>query len=196
MGEKGSDARVGAKPSFTRDQKQATLDDRKRQLNQLAAMGVAVPDQMRGDMALAGEWTVVSEKVIGEDGKEVKLNEGVRKRKLDEEEREQLEAAEMITKHKGWGRTFKSFPGKLGGGDEDDVEALFGNVGKKVKKEEQPVVKAEPEVKDEAETKALQDIPTEEKASAIKPDLDVPVKEEEEAPAPAVVFKKRKKIAR
>jgi hypothetical protein len=189
----GGDTRVGAKPSFTRQNKTATLDDRKRQLNQLAEMGVMVPDQMRGDMALAGEWTTVSQKVIGEDGQEVKLNSGVRKRKLDEEEQERIQAEEMVTKKKGWGKTFKKFPGK-GAAADDDLEGLFGNVGKKDTKTEtevkdEPEVKAEEAVKQEGAAGSLADIPTEEEAAG-------KAKEEEDAPAPAVVFKKRKKIAK
>jgi uncharacterized protein YifE (UPF0438 family) len=108
------DGRPDAKPTFSKSQeKKATLEDRKRQIAQLAAMGIAVPDQVRGEFAQAGEWQVVSEKIIGEDGKEQKgLSTGVRKRKLDEEEQEQIAAAETITKKKGWGNTFKRFPGR------------------------------------------------------------------------------------
>jgi hypothetical protein len=196
------DSRAGATPTFTKPQeKQATLEDRKRQIEQLAAMGVAVPDQMRGEMALAGDWQVVSERVIDEEGKEVKLNTGVRKRKLNEEEQEQIEAGEMITKKRGWGKTFKSFPGKMGAIDDDDLDALLGpkkpasrqeaDKDPKVKSEadvkDEPDVKEEPNVKDEG-SPSLQDIPTEEEATKQS--------EATQATAPAVVFKKRKKIAR
>lgn len=174
---------AGTKPTFAKqDERKATLQDRKRQWEQLAAMGIAVPDGARGDMAMAGEWSVVSEKVVGEvreDGEfKPALNKGVHKRKLDEDEEEQIAAGETITKKKGWGQTFKKLPGR-DGADDDDVEALFGGTAKSlVKREEssdaQAEIKEEPDVKREEELSSLQDIPT----------------------PPTVVFKKRKKIAK
>ncbi|KAF2019036.1 hypothetical protein BU24DRAFT_418627 [Aaosphaeria arxii CBS 175.79] len=207
----GNDTRVGAKPTFSRDAKQATMEDRKKQISQLAAMGVAVPESMRGELALAGEWQVVSEKVIGEEEKP--LNKGVHKRKLDEAELEAQAAGELITKQKGWGKTFKSFPGKHGSAD-DDIDALFGK-GKKPAVKEDPDVKSEQDVsgapaidsesgvkqedgeagdlkQEGGEGSSLANIPTQEEAEASA----AAVKKEEDAPAPAVFFKKRKKIAR
>jgi hypothetical protein len=164
-------------------------------------MGVAMPQQMRGEMALAGDWQVVSERVVGEEEKKP-LSSGVHKRKVDVEEEEQLAAGEVITKKKGWGNTFKSFPGKLGGGD-DDVELLFKKAKKPAAKtdpavEGEDVIKEEDKdgVKEEGNENTVHDIPTKEEAVAPKPDPETTVKEDEEAPAPTVVFKKRKKIAR
>jgi hypothetical protein len=189
---------VGGVPTFEkRPEKKATVDDRKKQWEQLAAMGVALPAAARGDMAIAGEWKTVREEVVGEvnedgDFKATALNKGVRKRMIDEEEEEQKAAGELITKRKGWGHTYKSFPGSKGG--DDDIESLLGKKPAQVEpqpevKEEEDGVKAEVE---EAETKTLQDIPTAEEAEAKT--AEVVVKKEEDAPtAPAVVFKKRKK---
>jgi hypothetical protein len=190
---------LGGKPTFEkRPEQKATVDDRKRQWEQLAALGVALPTAARGDLAIAGDWKTVSEEVVGEvneDGefKATALNKGVRKRMIDENEEEQKAAGELITKRKGWGHTYKSFPGSKGG--DDDIESLLGKktsqmeARPEIKKEEEDGVKAEVE---EAETKTLQDIPTAQEAEA-KAD-DVPFKTEEDAPAaPAVVFKKRKK---
>lgn len=206
-GNASGDSRVGAKPTFSnRGEKQATLEDRKRQLNQLAAMGIsgAVPEEIRREMAMAGDWQTVSERVVGEDGVEKKsLSTGVHKRKLDEEEEEAVAAGEIITKKKGWGNTFRSFPGKMGGGEDDDLETLFNKAKKPTVKVESEVkeeskVKDEPEVKEEGEKSVLKDIPTEEEAAAQAntKDLGISVKKEDDAPAPAVVFKKRKKIAK
>lgn len=160
-------------------------------------MGVALPAAARGDLAIAGEWKTVKEEVVGEvteDGefKATSLNKGVRKRQLDEDEEEQKAAGELITKRKGWGHTYKSFPGSKGG-DDDDIESLLR------KKKLQPEVKREEpgdgvkaEVEEENEAKTLQDIPTAEEAEAKA--AEAIVKKEEDAPAtPAVVFKKRKK---
>ncbi|KAF2747278.1 hypothetical protein M011DRAFT_380351, partial [Sporormia fimetaria CBS 119925] len=192
----GGDGRAGAKPSFSRHQgKPATLEDRKRQLNELAGLGVAVPEQVRGDMAMAGEWQVVSSRVVGEDGREVEekkkdLSTGVRKRKIDEEEQEQIEAGEMITKKKGWGNAFKRFPGKTNSADED-LDALFGTRSTAVKSEDQSEaqadvqtgVKGEPHIKEEESAAALQSVPTVEETAKPAQNME----------SPAVVFKKRKK---
>jgi hypothetical protein len=190
---------LGGKATFEkRPEQKATVDDRQRQWEQLAALGVALPTAARGDLAIAGDWKTVSEEVVGEvneDGefKATALNKGVRKRMIDEDEEERKAAGELITKRKGWGHTYKGFPGSKGG--DDDIESLLGKKAPQVetqpevKEEEEDGVKAEVE---EAQTKTLQDIPTAEDAEAEA--ADVPVKKEEDAPAaPAVVFKKRKK---
>lgn len=185
-----------------RPEKKATVEDRKRQWEQLAAMGVALPDQARGDLGLAGEWKTVSEEVIGEvneDGefKAKALNKGIRKRKMDEEEEEQQAAGELITKRKGWGHTYKSFPGSKAA--EDDLDSLFQK--KKMPQSESTGeapeadgVKKE-ESKDSEEGKSLKDIPTAEEAEA-KAALDAIKKEEDTPAAPAITFKKRKKVAK
>ncbi|KAH7080406.1 hypothetical protein BKA63DRAFT_242967 [Paraphoma chrysanthemicola] len=192
----------GPPPTFEkRPEKKATLEDRKRQWEQLAAMGVALPDQARVDLAIAGDWKTVSEEVVGEvndDGefKALALNKGVRKRKVDEEEEEREAAGEIITKRKGWGHTFKTFPGSKGGAD--DVESLL--MKKTPLPDPQETIKQEDGVKKEDSTedkgigKALQDIPTAEEAEAQA--ADAAVKNEEDTPAPAIVFKKRKKVAK
>ncbi|KAF2204617.1 U1 zinc finger domain-containing protein [Delitschia confertaspora ATCC 74209] len=199
---------VGKKPTFTKYvPKQATAEDRKRQLAELAALGVAVPDDFRKEVAMVGDWEVVSQKVV-EEGDSKPLNIGVRKRKIDEDEAEALAASEAITRNKGWGQTFKRFPGSNGG--DDDLNVLF-KVKKPAVKEESdvkeesqdanenaPKIKEEPEIKEPA----LKDVPTAEEvtntaAKTEEADVDVPIKEEETTPpVPAVVFKKRKKPVR
>jgi hypothetical protein len=202
------------KPTYTKAAPQKeSLEDRKRQWAQLAAMGIKVPDEVRGENAMAGEWKTVSTKVVGEDGKvqdSKGLSTGVRKRKVDEEEEEAREMGEVITRKKGWGNKLRSFPGKMGDSG-DDVEALFAMVKKPVVKQEdevkkEPDVKLEPKVKEEDAPSGLLDIPAEGEASdkaAVEPtesalnlEGEATVKQEEDAPAPTVVFKKRKKVAR
>ncbi|OSS45802.1 hypothetical protein B5807_09584 [Epicoccum nigrum] len=193
-------AGVGDKPTIAKrePQKKATVEDRKRQWEQLAAMGVALPEEARQDMGMAGDWKVVTKKLVGEvndQGKfeEKQLNRGVHKRKVDEIEEERIAAEGLITRKKGWGHTYKAFPGSKGN-DDDDLEALLG-----AKKSQSPVikeedtVKTEDPVKGEEDTKTLLDIPTAEEAADDA--AAALVKQEEDAPAaPAVVFKKRKKI--
>ncbi|KAF1944583.1 hypothetical protein EJ02DRAFT_464150 [Clathrospora elynae] len=192
---------VGGVPTYEkRAEKKATVDDRKRQWEQLAAMGLALPAAARGDLAIAGEWSKVSEEVVGEvneDGEfqATALNKGVRKRKIDEEEEEQKAAGELITKRKGWGHTYKTFPGSKGG--DFDVESLFAKKTPQVETEAEVKIEKEgegvkAEIDEEAGTKTLHDIPTAEEAEAKA--AEAAVKKEEDAPAaPAVVFKKRKK---
>lgn len=111
--------------------RQASAEDRKKQIAQLAEMGVAVPEEYRREMALAGDWETISVRRItpaesGKDDAENKLNIGVRKRKLENEEDE--EEAQMVAqpRHKGWGNTTRDYPG-AGGGEDDDLDALLMN---------------------------------------------------------------------
>ncbi|KAJ4323759.1 hypothetical protein N0V94_001678 [Neodidymelliopsis sp. IMI 364377] len=193
-------AGVGDKATFAKKepQKKATVDDRKRQWDQLAAMGVALPEEARRDMGMAGDWKVVTKQVVGEineQGKfeEKQLNKGVHKRKIDETEEDRIAAEGVITKKKGWGHTYKTFPGSKG--EDDDFESLLGakKTTPEIKVKEETIVKAEDPVKDEDEGRSLQDIPTADEAAASV--TEASVKQEEDTPAvPAVVFKKRKKV--
>jgi hypothetical protein len=159
-------------------------------------MGVALPEEARQDMGMAGDWKVVTKKLVGEvndQGKfeEKQLNKGVHKRKIDEIEEERIAAEGLITRKKGWGHTYKAFPGSKGN-DDDNLEALLGAKKSPAIKEDD-TVKTEDPVKGEEDTRALLDIPTAEEDAADA--AAAPVKQEEDAPAaPAVVFKKRKKI--
>lgn len=192
----------GAAPTYEkRPEKKATVEDRKKQWEQLAAMGVALPSEARVDLGMAGEWKTVTKEIVGEideDGefKAVVSNKGVRKRKMDEEEEEQEAAGEIITKRKGWGNTLKNFPGSKKG-DDFDFEELLGK--KSIPREtvgearpEEGGVKKE-ELQDDPPS-ALADIPTAEEAA------EAPIKKEnggeDGAPAPKITFKKRKKIAK
>ncbi len=193
----------GGTPTYEkRSEKKATIEDRKRQWEQLAAMGIALPEAARGDMAIAGEWKTVSEKVVGEvneDGefKAVSLNKGVRKRKMDEEEIEDMEAREVITKKKGWGNTYKAFPGSVDAADE--IENLFRKQTQQQESREKSKdpsenddgVKAEAE--DDSEARPLADIPTAEEAQTKASQVSIK-QEEGSSAAPGVVFKKRKKL--
>lgn len=90
---------------------QPNVTDRKRQMAQLAGMGIAVPDEYRGDMALPGDWQVLSQKPIELDqqnGSQASLSVGIRKRKFEGLEEEE-EAGETVKK-KGWGSTTKEYP--------------------------------------------------------------------------------------
>ncbi|KAI9864803.1 MAG: hypothetical protein M1813_002573 [Trichoglossum hirsutum] len=93
-------------------QGQITPAERKQQIAQLAELGVAIPDEFRGEMAMAGEWQTVSERVIGqqrdEDVKPDTRSIGVRKRGGLEEESDEEDAG-TVTK-KSWGSMIKTYP--------------------------------------------------------------------------------------
>lgn len=115
--------------------RQLTPAERKRQLAQLAELGVAVPEDYRREVAMAGDWQVTSERIIYEnehvekmeeeaEGKQPGgLNVGVRKRKIvgqeDEEELGQPVARRV------WGSTTRTYPGYSG--DDADLDALLSN---------------------------------------------------------------------
>lgn len=216
-------AAAGKKPPAKQPPRQATAEDRKRQLKQLADMGVAVPDEYRGDMALAGEWQTVAVKEPAESASNrsaetgALLNVGVRnKRKAEgeadeEDEDEQQRQGERPVRKAGWGQSFKTYPGAKGDPGED-IEALLSGVKREagVKKEDDGSegVRKEEEAEgdgvkkeEEGEDGANADLTT-----GVEPKLaDIPpVKTEEDAAeekgdtsaAPAgVVFKKRKSKA-
>ena len=114
-GPKGGSApwerRPGIPPPSVGGNQQATPADRKRQLAQLAEMGVAVPEDFRREMAMAGDWQTTSERLVydndfvkKEDGDDVKadgLNIGVRKRKFEGLE-EEAEAGETVVRMMTW----------------------------------------------------------------------------------------------
>lgn len=127
----------------------ATLAERKQQIAQLAEMGVAIPDEFRKEMAMVGDWTVVSETVEEDEAKKsaaeaAKLNVGVRKRKIPEGEVEE----EATVVRKGWGSKFKRLPE-----DEEDLDTLLAmttSLSKKKRKEggDDEVDKSEEELKE------------------------------------------------
>jgi len=173
---------------------QATAGQRKQQLAQLAEMGVSIPDEFRPDMAMAGEWQVTAERVVGTDGekKPDAIALGVRKRTVEEDEEEAKEAKRLR-----WGARFKTHPVEE---DTGDLDALLANA---TRKDPVPAVSIEvkEEVKQEVKEEADSDIPNfgefktepsdgEPKIPEVIPPLDVIIKPEEGAPG--VVFKKRK----
>jgi hypothetical protein len=169
-------------------------------------MGIAIPEEYRGEMAMAGDWRTVSERVLGandEDYGDQKpgnvLSVGVRKRKFEGQEEEE-EAGETVVR-RGWGTTTRSYPGSK---DEDDeLDALLS--GTKVAN---PVVKDDPEAAG-AEAEELlvrKGSPVEEKKDDL-PDIKSEALEQGIEPAPGadplqendstpvVFFKKRKSKA-
>jgi hypothetical protein len=197
---------TGAQPSQTTASSEAQL---KKQREQLAEMGVAMPSDFRPEMAMPGEWTVTSTRVIKDkkDEPEVKVEataSGIRKREETEEQQEEEEAMRGLFKRpRKWGRDTKVMPG----GEDKDLDALLsGSLLSRKAPDEDDGVKPEPadapegEIKKETEEAASIDpavkVEPQESTSAIKsedPENEPLVKPEttEDVAAP-VVFKKRK----
>ena len=113
--------------------RQATPADRKQQLKQLAEMGVAIPEEFRREMAMAGDWQTLSQRAVlddvkqEEDSKESKseiLNRGVRKRRYEGQEED--EEAEAKLAKKAWGSTTRIYP-SIGGDGDDGLDSLLQN---------------------------------------------------------------------
>ncbi|EME88259.1 uncharacterized protein MYCFIDRAFT_76090 [Pseudocercospora fijiensis CIRAD86] len=143
---------------------------RKAHAEQLAALGVELPDELTKEVTGIGSYRVVQEREVEDRGSISNLL----KRKIEENEDPRDEEATPRQK-KAWGSNIKSYPGKK---DDDadigDLDALLSGVKKKESKAEGDIqVKTEPngEV-----GKALDSLPDVEGAGA----------------ATTVVFKKRK----
>ncbi|KAJ5133638.1 hypothetical protein N7448_001339 [Penicillium atrosanguineum] len=124
--------------------KPVSVDERKKQIAQLAEMGVAVPEEYRGDMALAGDWQTLSETKVDTEGLEGAAKSiGVRKRKHDGDEEDE-HIPEPVARL-GWGSRMKTYPGAQ---DEDeDLDALLASTKdlKKTKQSAPSIAKQEPE---------------------------------------------------
>jgi hypothetical protein len=177
--------------------KQATVEDRKRQMEQLAAMGVAIPEEYRRDVAMAGDWQVIAKRTIAPAETTESSSPGKggeRKRKLHDGQAEEEEEIPKV--RKGWGRSFKNFSSSKG--RSDDIGALLN----------EPIILKNEVKQDPEESATADDVVKEEKLdeSEVKRDsteedgLDssTSIKTEDPAPSTAgpsispVVFKKRK----
>ncbi|KAJ6189452.1 hypothetical protein N7519_004360 [Penicillium mononematosum] len=185
----------------------ASLEDRKKQMAQLAAMGVAVPQEFRADMAIAGDWQTTSETVIevkqGLEGPTKSV--GIRKRKLEGEEEDEHAPEPII--NKGWGSRMRQYPGAQEEEGLDDLLASTKDIKRtktftpKVELDEQetateppaPTMKTEddPTKPGAQETNGSVTVKSEEPAQSLVEPI-VEEKPQSEDAAPGVVFKKRK----
>ncbi|KAK0673110.1 hypothetical protein QBC41DRAFT_333783 [Cercophora samala] len=195
---------------------QLSQAERQRQLEQLAELGVNIPTELRKDMAMVGEWSVTSTRVIDdaesanktEDTKDDGRAVGVkRERERTEEEKEQEEALNgLFKKRKRWGVGSRSMPEEE---DKELEELLSGTIVKpkketgtevkdEVKEEDAPQVPAvkKEESQDGPALEAIQDVKDEAPPAVVKQEPgegDALPAVSNEAPAvAAVVFKKRK----
>ncbi|CZS89675.1 related to formin binding protein [Rhynchosporium graminicola] len=143
-----SSSAFGRGPTPSVPRQYATEAQRKKQLAQLAEMGVEIPSEVRSDMAMPGEWQVTSERVIDPEGTEKKpdaLALGVRKREADEEEAELIEA-----KKRRWGSAYRTHPTEE---KDDGLDDLLNNAtwkGKELATKDDGKAEVKEEIKDGA----------------------------------------------
>ncbi|OAA80761.1 Zinc finger, U1-C type [Akanthomyces lecanii RCEF 1005] len=173
----------------------------KRQREQLAELGVAVPSSFRPEMAMPGEWTVTNTRVIetrpsGDEAKVEARASGVRKREENEEEKEQEEAMRgLFKKPKRWGRLdSRAMPED----QEAELDALLsGSLVKKQSADDGVAkgegVKEESKADDGADVKLEPAVKEEEPDTAAGGITETAAKSEDADPTVgAIVFKKRK----
>ncbi len=175
---------------------QTSQADRQRQLEQLAGLGVNIPGQLRGDMAMVGEWTVTSTRTIGEAQGDGAAATTGRKRELEKTE-DQLAEEEAVRglfkRPKKWGRDSRTEPAQ----NDAELDALLTRPLTRPTKEE-PAAKVPVKMEDSTEGDGQQggaekttEAPPIIKQESGSPTADLP-ESGETAPAATVVFKKRK----
>ncbi|KXX83043.1 WW domain-binding protein 4 [Madurella mycetomatis] len=215
--------RSGTKPSgggYSAAPQQVTQAERQKQLEQLAELGVNIPTELRGNMAMAGEWTVTSTRVVQDTHQnagdtELASNDaratGVkRERERTEEEKEQEEAIKgLFKKPRKWGIDSKTMPAE----EDAELDALLSGPLVKTKKEdsEHPHIKTEESQEEWAEdgdavklTKSEPSPPIKKEADEEEAVADIGEKKEtvpdlpsgtgaaNESSGAAIMFKKRK----
>jgi hypothetical protein len=158
---------------------------------QLAEMGIAIPEEFRGDMAMAGEWQTVSRTQVKSD--EVASPEssiqGAKKRKHDDDDEE-----EPMAGQKGWLGKQKAYR-ESRAADDEDLDALLSapiKLKQEAKEEDITVKKEEPGV--DSKTLDLNESSTQEPLVKME-DSTTENKDSEPppaAPSTGIVFKKRK----
>ncbi|WPG99756.1 Hypothetical protein R9X50_00257500 [Acrodontium crateriforme] len=202
-------------PAITSAPKLTTAEQRRAHAEQLAALGVELPEELKREITGVGGWQTVSERIIEaprsladikreEDaGTDVQhgngtISQGVHKRRMQDEE-EDARDEEAAPKPRAWGSKMKTYPGSKDERPDEDLDALLSGVTKKPKTE----AKSEPEPNELGSTSGVKDEPsvkggdTEARKTLDNiPDVNAPsdvVKpKDEDDPAPAVIFKKRK----
>ncbi|TKA76032.1 hypothetical protein B0A55_05110 [Friedmanniomyces simplex] len=191
----------------------STAVQRKAHAEQLVALGVELPEELKREVTGVGSWQVTNERVVeevqprsladmkvkaeDEDSKDSVgaegASRGVRKRRTDDEAEGEEEEAAAPRRRTAWGSSVRTCPGANAADEAEDLDALL-SAG--FTKRKPPEVKKEDavEVKREEDT---DETPVAAVSSSEAGASGAPVKQEEEggesemAP-PAVVFKKRK----
>lgn len=219
VGGPGSSSSGGPSSSFAgpsslyKQVPQATNEEeRKRQLKELEALGVALPDEVRRELAMVGDWETTSVEARRAGERKMTEKELVQvelakqqKRKFEEEEKERKWNAmdEDERAMRGFSIQTKTYPGQGEGAGEFDPEMLFKGKGREkapetVKKEDKQEVKVKEEHGDgEADVGVMPIKKESEEAEGISVKLEEGVEIKKEGSETAavgdgVVFKKRK----
>jgi hypothetical protein len=187
---------------------------RRKHAEQLVAMGVELPEELKREVLGVGGWQTIAETVVesevkqersladilkqeqevGDSKEGVVLTEsesiGVRKRKAEDEEGGVRDEEAAPPRTRMWGSTTRRYAGA--DDEEVDVDALLsGVIAKKVKQEQRDDADESGELKkeDSTEEKPLDAIPDVQASAASLKQEDGAGGEEV---VPAVVFKKRK----
>ncbi|KAI0174890.1 hypothetical protein BJ166DRAFT_513118 [Pestalotiopsis sp. NC0098] len=212
----GPSSSSGTAPGAARQSSQTTArgteGQRQKQWEQLAEMGIDIPTELRGDMAMASEWQVTNTRIVDdtpktdEDGK-VKVEgvaTGVRKRVKREGEEEEEDAMQsLFKKPRKWGRDTKQ-----AAEDDADLDALLSGTLAPMKKEKTEESRTEAVIKQDPDEEADAGAPLKREPSNEGQGISSTIKSEPESAdtatvkteaasegnpdVPAVVFKKRK----
>jgi hypothetical protein len=200
------------KASAPEPPKMSAAAQRKAHAEQLVALGVELPEELKREVTGVGGWQTLSSSVVefdrpsGRTLADIKkeeeqnasasapLSKGVHKRKAEDDEDARDE--EAAPKRKIWGNTLKTYPGSRTEDADEDLDALLSGVVKKPTQQpcgstvdEGPTSQAEVNVDASGEVKSEPTTQTEISGEAIKE--EEPNESAVTAPPP-VVFKKRK----
>jgi hypothetical protein len=183
---------------------------RKAHAEQLVALGVELPEELKREVTGVSGWQTVSSTVMDpgrsgtrtladikkneEDAATGALNKGVHKRKAEDDEDARDE--EAAPKKKIWGNTFKSYPDTQAEDPDDDLDALLSGIETKPTQSSSTAAVEQPTTQAEIKPESGGDIKTEPAKSATDAVVDVAKQEEGDDGAitapPTVLFKKRK----
>lgn len=117
----------GDGPSIRVPKQQATAQDLKKQAAQLLELGIGVPDEFRGELAVPGEWQVMNQRVIEPEGVNMNSKDvtaraiGVKKRGAEVDEEEEIEKKKVKR-----GPRYRAYPGAEA--EDEDLDALLNQV--------------------------------------------------------------------
>ncbi|KAF2722853.1 hypothetical protein K431DRAFT_319515 [Polychaeton citri CBS 116435] len=203
-GPRGQKTTVPPPTTVTQVPKLSTTAQKLAHAEQLAAMGVELPEELKREVTGVGGWQVVSERVVpdpqlsisqtktntglseSKDGIKVEaLSKGVRKRQVEGNDEEE---EEVLPKRKAWGNRFKSYPEDSGDDSTGlDLDVLLGGIAQKQAKQEEDVNIKKEEPAEEEERVPLDAVPDAESNTK-----KMKVEETDDTAPPPVVFKKRK----
>ena len=105
-----------------------SINERKKQMSKLIEMGIAVPEEYRAEIAMAGDWHMVSEvqpEIINFTKSEPEENKItlLAKRKRDNTKPGEPDVGDGGTPNLKWGTTIKQYPGWYADGDDDVISS-------------------------------------------------------------------------